>query len=76
MKTTTKVMVLFFFLLSVHVQGQSIKNEIQIIQGVYGIEKKKLLVQAMQLNANEESKFWAIYDKYENRREELGSERL
>src|SRR6478735_7006098 len=65
-----------FLLVITQVKAQSIKNEIHVIQGVYGMEKKKLLLQAMQLNEKDSVRFWLIYDEYERKREDLGEERL
>jgi len=56
--------------------AQSIKNEVQIIEGAYGIEKKQIIEQAMNLSGKEASDFWSIYEDYEDKRRMLGEERL
>ena len=56
--------------------AQSIKNEVQILEGKYGIEKKQVIEQAMGLSVQEASDFWPIYEDYEDKRRVLGEERL
>lgn len=56
--------------------AQSIKNEVQIIEGAYGIQKKQIIEQVMNLSGKEASRFWTIYDIYEDKRMLLGEERL
>lgn len=56
--------------------AQSIKNEVQIIEGSYGIEKRQVIEQAMNLSGKEASDFWSIYDDYEDKRRILGEQRL
>lgn len=56
--------------------AQTLKDEIQIIQGLYGMEKQKAVEEAMNLSASEASVFWPLYEKYETERKKLGAERL
>jgi hypothetical protein len=56
--------------------AQSIKNEVQIIEASYGIQKKQVIEQSMNLSGKEASDFWSIYEDYEDRRRKLGEERL
>ena len=56
--------------------AQSVKNEVQIIEGAYGIEKKQIIEQAMNLSGKEALDFWPIYEYYEDKRRMLGEERL
>lgn len=56
--------------------GQSIKNEVQVIEGSYGIEKKRIIDEAMNVSGGEALLFWSIYDAYENKRRSLSEERL
>ena len=56
--------------------AQSINNEIQIIEGAFGIEKKQVVEDAMNLSGQEATVFWPIYEEYENKRRVLGKERL
>ncbi len=56
--------------------AQSIKNEVQILEASYGIEKKQIIERAMNLAEKEALTFWAIYEDYEEKRRMLGEERL
>ena len=64
------------FLTILSTAAQSIKNEVQILEGKYGIEKKQVIEQAMGLSVQEASDFWPIYEDYEDKRRVLGEERL
>jgi hypothetical protein len=52
------------------------KNEVQVIEGAYSIEKKRIINQAMNVSGEEALRFWAIYDEYENKRSALNKMRL
>jgi len=75
-RTNYLIAVAFFCLSTQGTTAQSIKNEVQIMQGAYGIEKKQIIEQAMNLSGKEASDFWSIYEDYEDKREVLGEERL
>ena len=76
-KRTNYLIAFAFFCLSTQATtAQSIKNEVQIIQGAYGIEKKQIIEQAMNLSGKEASDFWSIYEDYEDKRKVLDEERL
>jgi hypothetical protein len=56
--------------------AQSIRNEVQILEASYGIEKRQIISQTMNLSGQEALDFWLIYDDYEDERRRLGEERL
>lgn len=51
-------------------------DEISLIQSMYGIEKRKIVTDYMQLPEASATGFWEVYDKYEAERKELGRKRL
>ncbi len=58
-------------------QAQSTNpNDLEIIQSVFGKDKKELIDVYMGLNNDAASAFWPIYDEYEAKRKELVKERL
>ena len=61
---------------SVALFAQSNKEDIELIQSMYGKEKKAIVSEYMTLNAEQGAKFWSLYDAYENDRKILGAERL
>ncbi|MCK5814617.1 MAG: hypothetical protein KAH07_01605 [Flavobacteriaceae bacterium] len=56
--------------------SQSSQNEIDLIQSVYGMEKKELVTSFVELDDDQKVAFWELYDTYEVKRNELGKERF
>lgn len=56
--------------------AQSNKEEIDYIQSIYGMEKKSLVADFMDLDAAKADAFWTLYDEYEVSRKELGRKRI
>ena len=57
-------------------RAQSAEDDIQIIQGAWGKQKRELVRIGMELSMADSLKFWPIYDKYEVARKKIGKERL
>lgn len=55
--------------------AQSAQTEVEIIQETFGLEKKLLVANFMELGDDADN-FWKIYDEYEMERKELGINRL
>ncbi|TMI70982.1 MAG: hypothetical protein E6H09_14635 [Bacteroidetes bacterium] len=72
--STAVVLLASFFLHDAF--AQSTEDDIQIIQGAWGRQKRELVSMAMSLSAKDSVKFWPVYDKYEVTRKKLGRERL
>src|SRR5688500_20206939 len=64
------------FLLSASLFAQSNKEDIDLIQSIFGKEKKELVQLYMTIPEAQASKFWALYDLYEDERKKLGRERI
>ena len=62
-------------LISISSYAQS-TDDIAIIQGLWGKEKRAIVEQYMDLSAEEATSFWGAYETYESSRKELGAERL
>ena len=54
---------------------QSAQTEIEIIQDVFGLEKRVAVANFMELGEDAES-FWKLYDEYEAKRKVLGKDRI
>lgn len=54
--------------------AQSIKEEIEYYQALFGMEKKGVVASFLELDENDP--FWEMYDEYETLRKELGRKRL
>ena len=52
------------------------QDEVAMIQGLWGQEKRELIANVIKLAPEEETVFWEQYDAYETSRKELGRERL
>jgi len=73
--STAVVLFVSFFLHDAFAQS-STEDEIQIVQGAWGKQKRELVSIAMDLSAKDSARFWPIYAKYETARKKLGRERL
>ncbi len=62
--------------LSAVIYAQSNKEDIEIIQSIFGKEKKELVNQYMAIPEAQSKKFWSLYDSYEDERKKLGKERI
>jgi len=56
--------------------AQSNKEDVDLIQAIFGKEKKELVEAYMTIPEAQSSKFWALYDSYEASRKKLGQERI
>lgn len=64
----------FFFGLSFTASAQSNNEEVDLMQAVFGMDKKEMVAEFLQLD--EASPFWGVYDEYETGRKELGQQRI
>jgi len=72
-----KSFLLVTMLLSViAVSAQSNKEEIDLFQSVFGMEKKALIAEFIKLEGTQKDAFWLTYDKYEVERKALGQKRV
>ena len=58
------------------VKAQSNKEEIDLMQSVYGMQKKDLISKHMKIEAEKSDLFWKMYDEYELARKEIGLKRV
>jgi len=56
--------------------AQSNKEEIDLMQSVYGMQKKDLIAKHMKIEAGKSDLFWQMYDEYEVVRKEIGMKRV
>jgi len=56
--------------------AQSNKEDIDMIQAMYGKEKKSIAADFIELPDNKKDAFWKIYDDYEAERKDLGKKRI
>lgn len=56
--------------------AQLTPEEINIVQNMFGAEKRSLIVQSIKMTPSDSVGFWPIYDKYEADRKEIGKKRI
>lgn len=79
---TTKSLTLFSLagllglLISLQASAQSYKQEADLMQNVWGMEKQALVKEYMTLNDEEGAAFWPVYEEYSSKRKEVGARRI
>jgi hypothetical protein len=56
--------------------SQSNKEEIDLVQAAFGMDKKAIVADFVQLSDTQKEPFWTLYDEYETKRKEYGRERI
>jgi hypothetical protein len=51
-------------------------DELTILQSLFGMEKKAIVAEFVQLDNTQQQAFWTLYEEYEVERKELGVSRL
>jgi len=75
MKTLLKF-TLALLVIPTTMSAQSNKEEVEYIQSIFGMEKKAIVEDFIELNDASKEGFWALYDEYEVARKDLGRNRL
>ena len=52
--------------------SQSNKEEVDLVQSVFGMEKKAMAAEFIKLEGAQKDAFWVAYDEYEGKRKDLG----
>ena len=73
-----KKLTLLLFVLSAFafVNAQSNKEEIDLMQSAFGMEKKAMVAEFVKVDAAQKDAFWTIYDEYETARKDLAKRRI
>ena len=74
MKKGLLVFVVLF--LAAGIKAQSNKEEIDLMQSVYGMEKKAMVEEFVKVDPAQKDAFWQLYDEYETSRKDLGKQRI
>lgn len=56
--------------------AQSNTEDIDLIQSIYGMEKKAIVADFIMLDDTQKDAFWKLYDEYEMKRKEYGKDRI
>ncbi|HTF20091.1 MAG TPA: hypothetical protein VK658_18605 [Chryseolinea sp.] len=65
-----------FLFVSLATFAQSNKEDVDLIQSIYGKEKKDVVAQFIKLEGAQKDAFWKLYDEYETKRKALGQQRV
>jgi len=73
-----KRLTLFFaaLLTFVFVNAQSNKEELDLMQAAFGMEKKAMVSEFVKVDPSQKDAFWKLYDEYETARKDLGKKRV
>ena len=74
MKRTTFLLLVIF--LTGMANAQSNKEELDLIQSIFGMEKKALVAGFVEVDDANSETFWKLYDEYEVIRKDLGKKRV
>jgi len=74
MKPLLFLLVVFTF--SIGMTGQGSQDELQLMQSLYGMDKRDIVSEFIELNDSQEQEFWLLYDEYEEKRKDIGKERF
>lgn len=58
------------------VNAQSAKEEVDIMQAAFGMEKKAMMAEFVKVDAAQADAFWKLNDEYETTRKAYGKERI
>ena len=72
MKKLLATLAIMFFCVSVFAQ----QTETELIRSAFKLEKKAVVAEFLQLSNDDATKFWPIYEKYEQDRSALGTRRI
>ena len=56
--------------------AQSAQEEVDLIQSLYGMQKKEIVADFVKLEGAQKDAFWKLYDAYELERKVLGQRRI
>ena len=65
----------FIFIFSVTLRAQT-SDDVTLVQSLWGMEKRAMVEEYMDLSPAEAPGFWSQYDAYEEARKSLGRERI
>lgn len=76
MKKVISILIFTIFSISSAVIAQSANEEVDMVQAIFGMEKKAVISEFIQLDELQAETFWTMYDEYESKRKELGKRRI
>lgn len=65
-----------FLCLNISFAQDALTEEIEIVQNLFGAEKRTIIEENINLDGVDSAAFWKIYDAYEIERKEIGKQKL
>lgn len=72
-KVTLLLLAIFTF---TFVNAQTNKEEIDLMQSAFGMEKKAMVAEFVKVDPSQADAFWTLYDAYETARKDLAKKRI
>lgn len=76
MKKLSMFIAAIFFVSIAFAQDSQIKNEMELMQDAFGLQKKDVMTEFVDLNGVNADDFWKLYNEYEVARKEMGQEKM
>jgi hypothetical protein len=55
--------------------SQTYQDDLELIQSLYGMEKKEVVDEFVELSPDQEGAFWELYAEYETKRKNIGKKK-
>ena len=55
--------------------SQTYQDDLELIQSLYGMEKKEVVDEFVELDPDQEGAFWELYAEYETKRKNIGKKK-
>lgn len=68
--------VIAIFMAAIAANAQSNKEEVDLMQAAFGMEKKAIVAEFVQPTEAQSDAFWTLYDEYEVKRKVNGAKRI
>lgn len=70
------IIIIAALFLSSFAYTQSNKEEVDLMQAAFGMDKKAVVADFVKPSAAQKDAFWKLYDEYETQRKNLGKQRI
>jgi len=71
-----KILLILIALLSINLAfSQTYQDDVDLIQQLYGQEKKEIVNEFVELSETQEPVFWELYNEYEAKRKSIGQKK-
>jgi hypothetical protein len=70
------LLVAVLFVAASFAKAQSTSEEVDLMQASFGMDKKAMVAEFVQVDPAQKDAFWKLYDEYETSRKALGKERI